>query len=140
MNTFDEAALIWELTRDEGRRLKPYVDTVGKITIGVGRNLTDVGISDDECDLLLTHDVASAVAWLDAELPWWCRLDPVRQRVVVNMAFNLGAKLLTFKNTLGAMERGDYAVAAAGMLASKWARQVGARADRLAGMMRAGRE
>lgn len=138
MGDFDRSVLMAELTRDEGRRLKPYVDTVGKTTIGVGRNLTDVGISDAECDTLLSNDIDRTVAWLDRNLPWWRQLDPVRQRVVVNMAFNMQGGLLTFTNTLAAMKRGDYAAAADGMLASKWAGQVGARATRLAAMMRSG--
>jgi lysozyme len=138
MGDFDRSVLMAELTRDEGRRLKPYVDTVGKTTIGVGRNLTDVGISDAECDTMLSNDIDRTVAWLDRNLPWWRQLDPVRQRVVINMAFNMQGGLLTFVNTLAAMKRGDYAAAADGMLASKWAGQVGARAMRLATMMRSG--
>ncbi|HEF4777120.1 TPA: glycoside hydrolase family protein [Burkholderia multivorans] len=138
MTMFDRKQLIVELSRDEGRRLKPYVDTVGKTTIGVGRNLTDVGITDAECDLLLSNDIDRTVAWLDRNLSWWRQLDAVRQRVVVNMAFNMGGSLLTFTNTLAAMKRGDYAAAADGMLASKWASQVGDRAKRLADMMRSG--
>ncbi|MCF2133862.1 MULTISPECIES: glycoside hydrolase family protein [Burkholderiaceae] len=136
--TFDMPTLLSELSRDEGRRLKPYLDTVGKTTIGVGRNLTDVGIAESECDLLLENDVMHSVTWLDHHLPWWRSLDAVRQRVLINMAFNLGGKLLTFADTLAAMQRGDYAKAANGMLASKWATQVGARACRLATMMRTG--
>ncbi|MCG1042495.1 glycoside hydrolase family protein [Mycetohabitans sp. B8] len=135
---FDMPTLLSELSRDEGRRLKPYLDTVGKTTIGVGRNLTDVGIADSECDLLLENDVLRSVTWLDRHLPWWRSLDAVRQRVIINMAFNLGDKLLTFANTLAAMQRGDYAAAADGMLASKWATQVGTRAHRLASLMRTG--
>ncbi|MBR7900866.1 glycoside hydrolase family protein [Burkholderia multivorans] len=138
MGDFDRSALMAELTRDEGRRLKPYVDTVGKTTIGVGRNLTDVGISDAECDTMLSNDIDRTIAWLDLNLSWWRQLDAVRQRVVINMAFNMQGKLLTFVNTLAAMKRGDYAAAADGMLASKWAGQVGARATRLAAMMRSG--
>ncbi|KAG0163981.1 hypothetical protein DFQ28_001963 [Apophysomyces sp. BC1034] len=122
--TFDMPTLLSELSRDEGRRLKPYLDTVGKTTIGVGRNLIDVGISDSECGLLLENDVTRSVAWLDHNLPWWCSLDAIRQRVIINIAFNMGCKLLTFVNTLAAMQRGDYAAAADGMLASKWAAQL----------------
>lgn len=137
--TFDMPTLLAELKRDEGVRLKPYTDTVGKLTIGVGRNLTDVGISDDECTALLENDIAKVLAQLDRSLPWWRKIDPVRQRVLVNMAFNMGMTgLLTFKNTLAAVQSGSYAAAAAGMLASKWATQVGARAERLADMMRTG--
>jgi lysozyme len=118
--------------------LKPYLDTVGKTTIGVGRNLTDVGISDVECNLLLENDVIRSIMWLDRHLPWWRSLDAVRQRVMINMVFNMGGKLLTFANTLAAMQRGDYEAAANSMLASKWATQVGARAQRLASMVRTG--
>lgn len=138
MPDFDRATLIAELTRDEGRRLMPYVDTVGKTTIGVGRNLTDVGITDAECDMMLSDDIDRTIAWLDVKLPWWRQLDPVRQRVIINMAFNMQGGLLTFVNTLAAMQAGNYAAAANGMLASKWATQVGQRAQRLAAMMRNG--
>jgi lysozyme len=136
----DRAALIAELIRDEGLRLKPYVDTVGKTTIGVGRNLTDVGISRDEAEALLEHDIIRTLSGLNGALPWWTDLDPVRQRVLINMAFNLGIKgLLTFQNTLRAVREGRWQDAHDGMLASKWARQVGDRAKRLAEMMLTGR-
>lgn len=138
MNTFDMPTMVAELERDEGVRLKPYVDTMGKTTIGVGRNLTDVGISQGECADMLTNDIARTTAWLDHNLIWWRSLDPVRQRVLVNMAFNMGGGLLTFMNTLAAMQQGDYEAAADGMMASHWAMQVGARAQRLAQMMRTG--
>ncbi len=137
--TFDLSKLLSELSRDEGRRLKPYLDTVGKMTIGVGRNLTDVGISYEESNLLLDNDIARTLTWLDLNLPWWRNLDEVRQRVLINMAFNLGDKLLTFVNALAAMQRRDYALAADNMLASKWVKQVGNRAKRLAHMMRTGK-
>lgn len=137
MLDYDE--LIRELRRDEGVRRKPYRDTVGKLTIGVGRNLDDVGLFDDEVDYLLRNDIDRAVDDLDRVMPWWRKLSARRQRVLVNMCFNMGLPtLLTFKNTLRAVEEGRYGDAADGMLASKWARQVGARAQRLAEMMRQG--
>ncbi|EEE06843.1 glycoside hydrolase family protein [Burkholderia multivorans] len=138
MGNYDAAALKAELTRDEGRRSRIYVDTVGKVSGGIGRNLTDKGFRDNEIDLMYQNDIAETEAWLDRNLPWWRSLDPVRQRVMMNMAFNMQGKLLTFVNTLAAIKRGDYAAAADGMLASKWASQVGARATRLASMMRSG--
>ena len=135
----DSVKLIAELERDEGVRLKPYRDSVGKLTIGIGRNLDDVGITLDETHYLLNGDIARAEADLDARLPWWQTLDPVRQRVLVNMCFNMGiAGLLTFANTLELVRVGQYADAADHMLASKWAGQVGPRAQRLADMMRDG--
>lgn len=128
-----------ELIRDEGIRSFPYKDTVGKLTIGVGRNLDSVGIHDDEAYLMLENDIHDAMHSLDKYLPWWRNLDEVRQRVLVNMCFNMGiAGLLGFKNTLAAIQAGRYTDAAAGMLASKWAGQVGARAQRLSEMMAKG--
>lgn len=128
-----------ELIVDEAMKLKPYHCTAGKLTIGVGRNLDDVGISPDEARYLLKNDIQRVCGELDAALPWWGKLSERRQRVLANMAFNLGIKgLLGFKNTLAAMQQGRYEDAANGMLASLWAKQVGNRAVRLAKMMREG--
>lgn len=135
----DQAKLVEQLIDHEGEKLFPYVDTVGKTTVGVGRNLTDVGISKEESRILLANDIKKVVAGLDAALPWWDSLSEARQRVLADMAFNLGLKgLLGFKNTLALIQRGDYDEAADNMLLSKWATQVGRRATTLAGMMRRG--
>ena len=137
----DIATLRADLTRDEGLRLKPYPDTVGKLTIGVGRNLDDVGISEDEAAILLTNDIANVMHHLDVALPWWQQMDPVRQRVLANLCFNLGiSKLMEFKNTLILMESGRYEAAAEGLEQSRWHRQVGPRAQRLEFMMRTGKD
>ncbi|MBR8303685.1 glycoside hydrolase family protein [Burkholderia dolosa] len=138
MAGYDRSLLKAELTRDEGRMKRIYVDTVGKVSGGIGRNLTDKGFRDNEIDLMYENDIAETEAWLDRNLTWWRSLDPVRQRVVMNMAFNMQGKLLTFIITLAAIQRGDYDAAADGMLNSLWAKQVGARAQRLADMMRSG--
>lgn len=152
-----------ELTRDEGKRNRSYRDTVGKWTIGVGRNLTDVGLSpkeraallanapnrslaypnlvltDAEIALLLENDIERVIAQLHANLPWVFKLDGVRQRVLANMCFNMGVStLLTFRNTLALIQAGKFEDAALAMLRSKWAQQVGNRAKRLADMMRNG--
>jgi lysozyme len=128
-----------QLRLHEGLRLDPYRCTAGKLSIGIGRNLDDVGISMAEAFVMLDADIARAERDLDRRLPWWRELDEVRQRVLVDMCFNLGVGgLLTFKNTLAAIHEGDFARAARGMLASRWASQVGRRADRLAEMMRSG--
>jgi lysozyme len=130
-----------ELERDERCVLKPYRDTVGKLTIGIGRNLDDRGITRDEALFLLERDIALVSTQLYVNLPWFKQLDDVRQRVLANMCFNMGpGKLLTFKNTLAAIEARNYAAAKAGMLNSLWARQVGARAQRLAEMMLTGQD
>jgi len=128
-----------ELTFDEGSRLRPYKDTVGKLTIGVGRNLDDNGISKDEEALMLSNDIRRTIEELNFALPWWVNVDATRQRVMVNMAFNLGMKkFLGFKNTLSLIQAGKYADAASAMMDSLWAKQVGKRAERLAEMMKNG--
>lgn len=136
-----------DLERDEALRLKLYKDSVGKWSLGIGRNLDDKGISRDEALFMLRNDIREHVALLDKYAPWWREMSEARQRAVANMAFNMGigpspehptGKLLTFKNTLGAMQRGDYAAAADGMEQSLWAKQVGQRATRLVKMMREG--
>lgn len=137
----DRQRLIAELQRDEGLRLTPYLDTVGKWTIGYGRNLSDVGISKDEAVTLLEHDLDAALTDLAESFPWFVQLNPVRQRALVNMRFNLGPTgFRKFTGTLAAIEAGNFLAAAEGMRLSKWARQVGQRAERLAMMMAHGEE
>lgn len=122
-----------DLRRDEGERLLPYRDSVGKLTIGVGRNLDDVGISENESLILLTTDILRAASALDAQLPWWRTLDAARQNALANMCFNLGINgLLKFVKFLPALQAGDWNAAALEMLHSTWAQQVGERAVRLA--------
>lgn len=128
-----------ELVLDEGVRAKAYLDTVGKVTIGVGRNLTDVGLSRAEIEVLFQNDIDRVVGDAHAAFPWFAGLDPVRQLVVCNMVFNLGVpKLKKFKATIAAIEARQYEQAADQMLKSLWAKQVGKRARRLAQMMRTG--
>ena len=134
------AALIWpQLKAHEGVRLKPYRDTVGKLTIGVGRNLDDVGLREGEAMFLCFCDVAEVERGLDKRLPWWRGLDPARQAVLVDMAFNLGVPgLCAFSDTLAAVRAGRFGDAGQAMLRSRWAGQVGRRAATLSRMMRTG--
>lgn len=128
-----------QLLRDEGIRLKPYKDTVGKLTIGIGRNLDDKGISEDEANYMLANDVKEVEDGLRAALPWFSGLDDARQGVLINMGFNLGVQgLLGFHNTLTYIQQGNWSFAAVEMLDSKWAKQVGARAQRLAEQLESG--
>lgn len=126
-----------QLRRDEGFRLKPYRDTVGKLTIGCGRNLDDKGISGAEALMLLDNDIAEVTASLQG-FPWFRALDEVRQGVLVNMGFMGIGKLLEFRQMIAALEALDYEQAAAEMLDSTWAGQVKGRAIRLAQQMRTG--
>ena len=126
-----------QLIRHEALRLKPYKDSVGKLTIGVGRNLDDVGISEAEAMFLLESDIALVCADLDRVFPWWRQLSEIRQLVLADMAFNVGLpKLKGFRKALQAMQEARWDDAATEMLDSMWARQVGPRALRLAQMMR----
>ncbi|MCY1425100.1 hypothetical protein D9M71_408800 [compost metagenome] len=129
-----------QLEIDEGRRRRIYLDTVGKWTGGVGRNLSDRGLSDDEIDLMLSNDIDEAVRIARGLIPNYDQLDDVRQEVVCNMAFNLGiVRLGGFKQFLAALVRHDYQRATAEMQDSKWYGQVGDRGKRLAKAMLEGR-
>lgn len=126
------------IRRHEGLRLKPYLCSEGKITIGFGRNLEDMGISEKEAEMLLMSDIERCYEELDV-FSWFHDLDQVRQEAVVNMLFNLGLPtFLQFKKTLKFLAEGAYSQAAAEMLDSKWARQVGDRANELAYMIETG--
>lgn len=121
-----------QLKIDEGLRLKPYRCTANKLTIGYGRNLDDVGISKAEAECMLETDIREAENACLHAFPWFAELTEPRQDVIVNMCFNLGlTRLLGFKKFLKAMSLGDYATAAKEMMDSRWAKQVGSRADRL---------
>jgi|TARA_R100000093_G_C1919973_1_gene65382 lysozyme len=133
--------LISQLKVHEGTRSKVYLDTEGIETIGVGRNLRDRGLSDDEIEFLLANDIRDFQEEVDRTFGWWSDLDDVRQRVIVDMAFNMGlGSLSKFKNTLGHIEAGRYEEASVEMLDSKWARQVGNRAQCLSNMMKTGED
>jgi len=136
------SVLINNLIADEGFKPKPYRDTVGKLTIGVGRNIEDRGITKAEAMVLLNNDIEIVEAELDHHIPWWREMDEVRMRALANMAFNMGApKLLGFKRMLAALEAKDYRIAADEALHSRWRAQVGeGRANRLANMIRHGRD
>jgi lysozyme len=136
MDIFDQ------LRRDEKEVLHAYQDSLGYWTIGVGRLIDKRkggGISPAESDFLLHNDVDAVTTSLKEYLPWFAALDTVRQAVLVNMGFNLGiVGLLTFHNSLSLMEKGDWNGAAAEILKSRWAAEVGERADRLAEQLRSG--
>ena len=128
-----------ELIRDEGLRLVPYRCSAGKLTIGVGRNLDDVGITESEAMHLLVNDIMRSKNATLTIIPDLLELSEQRQRVLVNMCFNLGPwGLRNFRKMLAAIAERDFSRAADEMLDSKWARQVGPRATRLAKMMRDG--
>lgn len=125
----------------EGLRLKPYTCPAGKLTIGYGRNLEDNGLTHEEAEILLRHDLSQAE--LDAisflGLLTWYSLSERRKAVLINMSFNLGLTTLSkFTRFKVCLQSGDWPGAAVEMLDSKWASQVGHRATELAEEMRRG--
>jgi lysozyme len=140
-----------QLRRDEGLRLVPYKDTATppRITVGWGHNLTDDGgalvpITLAQAEAFLTADIAHATAEITTHLPWALALPDVYRGVITNLVFNMGigipskSGLLAFTHTLDFIKEGQYAAAAAQLLDSKWATEVGDRATRLATQLRTG--
>jgi lysozyme len=127
------------LKRHEGKENKVYLDTKGIPTIGYGRNLKDVGISDKEAELLLVNDIEKHTKDARVLFEHYDELDDLRQEVLVNMAFNMGrTRLGKFKNMIAAVDAGDFAKAAAEALDSRWSTQVKGRANELAYQLRTG--
>jgi len=134
----DRTILRQELIRDEGLELKPYRCTSGKLSIGVGRNIEDRGISKATAMQMLDEDFDIIETELDRAIPWWRTLSEARQRALINMAFMGVPRLLGFKKMLTAMQAGAFERAADEALDSKWAAQVGARSQRVAKLIREG--
>lgn len=137
------------IIKHEGNRLKPYLDCCGKywrdcicqnkgrLTIGVGRNLDDLGITSFESMVLLNNDLARCQMELTQNFPWFKSISVVRQDAVIDMYLNLGLpRFQGFKRMLDAISAGNFIRAADEMLSSVWASQVKYRAIDLAYMMR----
>ncbi len=146
--TYDRAALAAQLRIDEGVRDRPYRDSRGIWTAGVGHNLEAHGIDpaslpapipDATIDAWLGEDIGEAEAALDANLSPWRALSDGRQRALLNLCFNLGwAKLATFATFLGYILAENFDAAAEDLLGTLYAREVGARAERVAALLRQG--
>ena len=97
---------------DEGFRAMPYTDTVGKLTVGYGCNLT-AGLTEHAAEALLVaqsdelHLALSVYGWYEA-------LDETRQSVCLEIAFNVGLHGLVagFPRMIAALERHDFVSAA----------------------------
>ena len=128
------------LIKHEGLRLKPYLDTVGKWTVGCGRNLSDNGISEEEAMTMLENDIQTTIKDINNNFDWYTRLNDARRIVIISMVFNMGiSRFKGFKKTINLIEDKDYKEAAQEMLNSKWATQVGKRAVELSKMMETGK-
>ena len=136
-----------QLNRDEGEvksggKHVVYEDHLSYLTIGIGR-LVDRrrggGLTDEEANYLLKNDVARVTLELHRRLPWWPKLDPVRQSALINMAFQLGINgLLNFRKTLSLIEQGNYAEASHEARRSTWAIQTPDRARRVSRQLKSG--
>lgn len=132
-------ALINRLSKEEDYRRLPYVDTRGIETIGYGRNLEDVGISEEEAAYLMQNDIIRAISELQKNAKIFNTLSEPRQIVLIDMCYNLGiGRLMMFNKMWGAIAQSNYREAAKQMLDSKWAKQVGDRAKKLAYLMETG--
>ena len=133
--------LIEQLKRHEGVRTHAYQCTANMTTVGVGRNIDEdggIGLSIDEIEFLLENDIKRCKQEL-ISFPWFSQIDSVRQDALVNLCFNSGmTRLLGFKNALTAMSVGDYDKAADEFMDSRWAKQVGSRAEEVCAMIRTG--
>ena len=155
----DTKKLNQELSRDEGRRSAPYLDTENIWTVGVGRNLrahgltglpeemlVDLinragGLDEEEIDILLEYDIKMAYKIVDRLHPRWRDVGECRQRAMVNMAFNMGYSVFAkFKKFWAAVQKDDWKEAKVQALDSKWAPQVGPRADRIVNMLAENRD
>lgn len=127
------------LTKHEGMSLKPYHDSTGHLSIGIGRSLDTRGITEAEARHLLANDIVYFSRELHRALPWYNQLDDTRKLALLDMAFNLGiVGLLQFKKMLKAMQQKRWTLAATEALDSKWRLQVGQRAATIANMIQTG--
>ena len=101
--------LVKQLKRHEGLRLKPYKCTANKTSIGVGRNLDDIGISEKEAEILLLNDIEEAKRQLAAHFPWTADLDEVRLAALINFTFNVGIGTVSkFVNAMALLKDGKF--------------------------------
>ena len=126
-----------QLENDERYRQFAYKDSVGKLTVGIGRNLKDKGLSYTESLYLFENDIKDAENQLRNRFYWFDSIDIQAQDVMINMAFNMGlGGLLTFTKALEHMKNENYKLAAEDFMSSKWSGQVGDRAVRLTNILK----
>lgn len=153
MSTYDFEALKKELIRDEGKRLKPYRDSLGNWTVGVGHLLTGNELmrfvdpatgtirntlTEDHCAVMLEDDILKAQVNLSRLVADWRELDDVRQRALLNLSFNLGDRLGTFVGFLRCVDDRQWLEAGKHLKNSRWWRQVKSRGPRIRNMIETG--
>ena len=125
--------LVEQLKRDEGLRLDVYRDSEGLLTIGYGHCLDRKGISKVVAEEMLKDDISDAELIMRVRFPWVANLSEPRRAAFTNLVFNLGGQgLAGFKKFLAAAQAGEWDTASRELLDSKYAKQVGERAVRVA--------
>lgn len=150
MNLTSRAALRKDVMEAEGFRQFPYFDCCGKpykqcvcarqgkLTIGYGRNLDDVGLNKVEAEVLLDHDLYQAETRANSAFEWFAPLSELRQRAITELVYNLGlAGFKGFRQTIAAIKTRQFGAASLHLMASKWRVQVGpTRSNRIARYLR----
>lgn len=159
----NKARMVQQLVLHEDLRLVPYKDSLGNLTVGVGYNVrargwnvwneitnpdgpeddvdqSPVTITEVGCYQVLSADIDRVEAAVKVHWPYYEKLDEVRQRVAVDMAFNMGLGALAFKKTIAAVERQDWSTATRELYKSRWSSQVGRRSSRLGQMLLTGKD
>ncbi len=137
MNSEMAVKLRKSLIAHEGLRKYPYTDSVGKVTLGIGFNATDRGMTDEWINTQYQQDVEYFYTQL-SEFAWYQELNDDRKIVLIDMAFMGLKRFLEFADMIDALKRHDYVTAAHEMLNSTWAEEVHGRAQQLADAMRSG--
>lgn len=125
--------------------LTAYKDSLGYWTIGTGHLLlpqehdwSGYTITSQQAEMYLDGDLMHAHEFA-FRLPEWAACDTkCRANALIELCFNMGGRWLEFHEARAAWVAKRWDAAAAGMLDSIWAHQVGARAVRLAGYVRTG--
>lgn len=121
-------SIVEQIADHEGFRSKPYRCTAGKLTIGYGRNIEDVGISKAEARILLSNDIFKAQRDCERIFPLWNYYPDSKRWALVDMRFNLGpGRFRGFRRMIAAVKNEDWKLAAKEAKDSRWYGQVGRR-------------
>lgn len=124
---------------DEGCELSAYQDSLGVWTIGYGTNLQCLTIDLPLAEKWLMEKLTTAEGDARAFFTNFDQLDAVRQSVLINMAYQLGAtRLSRWKNLQAAIAHQDWPAAALRLKKSKMYLQTPERLDRHRSMLLTG--
>lgn len=116
---------------NEGVRKYPYRCSAGKLTIGIGRNLEDKGLSDSEVMYLFDNDLQDTQDSAESIFEDFSQYTLEEQTVILDMLFNLGTtRFKTFKKFIRAIKERDLKEAARQIEQSAYFHQVPNRARR----------